>query len=238
MKRRWVLYTEFAAEHGLRERPIKKELLSLQALDTRLTEDLSSLFEDAVTTSLVKTFGEDEARAMTTLIGEKSFEDPRKLSKVLDSLFCGDSETLKGAIAREFCSSLHLLYEKMKRNPVKDLGHIAVQAPPLSIGTKGGVTSSRRKASGQDFRRRVRLSHITNLFTRSYQIMGAATRKASRPVIALGLASAVAVAIGSFLVTSVGTGGVVMMLIGDIALFAVLALGVKAAFRRSELSSA
>ena len=105
---------ESRAGSSSRRRTVEEELLTLQALEPKLAEDLPLLFEEAVTDSLMNILGESEGRALVVLIGEANFASPAKVFQVLDAFFQDASSILKDVIAREFHANVHLLLEKVK----------------------------------------------------------------------------------------------------------------------------
>jgi hypothetical protein len=140
MKRRWALYGEVTPGHGFRRRNLDEELLTLWALDVRLAEDLRSLFEEAATDTLSDILGESGARAVVMQVGAKSFRSPSRLFRALDSVFREGSEVLKVGIAEEFRASVHLLWEKAKRNSVGDSPFLA--APMAKHSSRAKLRSA------------------------------------------------------------------------------------------------
>jgi len=80
-----------------------------------MAEDLHSLFIEAVTDSLVRILGANEARALVRQLAGTDFESPCTVFEALDSILHGGSQILRDAIVEEFRVNVHLLLEKTQR---------------------------------------------------------------------------------------------------------------------------
>lgn len=98
-----------------RNQTLEEELCTLQAFIPGITDDIRSIFKEAVTDSLWSMLPEREARALLRLIGETGFESPNDVYEGLDSILRGGSQILKNAIGEEFHASVHMLIEKVER---------------------------------------------------------------------------------------------------------------------------
>lgn len=103
------------------EQTLEEELRTLQAVMPGITEDVRSIFKEAVTDSLWNTLSLSEARALLRLIGEGGFENPCEVYSELDSILRGGSQILKNAIREEFRTNVHLLTEKAEKGSAADL---------------------------------------------------------------------------------------------------------------------
>jgi hypothetical protein len=139
-KKKWEFYGGSTPEDGFRRQSLEKDLLMLWTLDTRLPDDILLIFEEAVTDSLAEELGISGARAMATRIGASTFESPRKVSEVLDSVFEDGSEVLKRDIAERFRLGIHLLTVKMMKSYTRD-------PATLETSVRGPTGSAKRPRS-------------------------------------------------------------------------------------------
>lgn len=103
-----------------REQKLEEELRTLQALIPDITKDIHTIFQEAVTDSLWNMLPENEARALSLLIGGNILGSPCDVYSALDSILLGGSQILKDAISEEFCANVHLLMEKVEREFAAD----------------------------------------------------------------------------------------------------------------------
>jgi hypothetical protein len=126
-----------------RRQTVEEELLTLRALAPDMIEDLHSLFKEAVTDSLAKILGEDEARTLVMLIAGTEFESPPVVFAALDSILREGSRILKDAIVEEFRTNVHLLSEKVKRGSFAGLerneSHERLQPRPKEVASSYDV---------------------------------------------------------------------------------------------------
>lgn len=108
------------------EQTLEEELHTLQAFAPEISEDIHSIFKEAVTDSLWSMLPESEARALLLMIGERGFESPCDVNSALDSILRGGSQILKNGIREEFRANVHLLAQKAER------GFTASPRPPLT----------------------------------------------------------------------------------------------------------
>jgi hypothetical protein len=122
-----TLFEEVWESRFPRRQTVEEELLDLQVLAPNMIEDLHALFKEAVTDSIANILGGNEARALTRLVAETGFENPRLFFEALDSVLHGGSRIFKDAIVEEFRVNVHLLMEKVKRKTVR-------HGPTISTG--------------------------------------------------------------------------------------------------------
>ena len=115
MKKPRTLYEEIWECRFPKKQTIEEDLLSLQVLAPDMVEDLHSLFKEAVTDSLARILGENEARALTRQIAGTDFESPYNVFRALDSILHEGSRILRDAIVEEFRVNVHMLLEKTER---------------------------------------------------------------------------------------------------------------------------
>lgn len=110
-----TLYEEVWGGRFPRRQTVEEDLLALQVLAPDVAEDLPSLFKEAVTDSLARILGQNEARALMRLMARTNFESPYGVFGALDSVLQGGSKILREAIVEEFRVNVHLLLEKTER---------------------------------------------------------------------------------------------------------------------------
>lgn len=110
-----TLYEEVWECRLPKRQTVEEDLLSLQVLAPDMTEDLHTLFKEAVTDSLANILGQSEARTLMRLMARTNFESPYMVFEALDSILHGGSKILRDTIVEEFRVNVHLLLEKTKR---------------------------------------------------------------------------------------------------------------------------
>jgi hypothetical protein len=121
VKKTKTLYEEIWECRFPKKQTIEEDSLSLQVLAPDMVEDLHSLFEEAVTDSLARILGENEARVLTRQIAGTDFESPYSVFRALDSILHEGSRILKDAIVEEFRVNVHMLLEKTERKVTQSI---------------------------------------------------------------------------------------------------------------------
>jgi len=120
---------------GPRANGVESELLTINAAAPDVL-DLPALFSSAVTDAISNILDDSTAKALEVYIGKANMGDPSAVLASLEALLDQGAPILKGAIAEEFRSKVHSLYEEVVLQ-AKDA--LAIDSPVLTQGATDKV---------------------------------------------------------------------------------------------------
>ena len=113
-----------------RRQSMEEDVRTLHALVPDVSEELHSMFESAVATSLARMLPENRAEALRTLVRRSGSMAPYEVYSALESMFHEGSQILVDEIKEEFGVSIHSLLEQVER------GFAADPTPPILLKSR------------------------------------------------------------------------------------------------------